>query len=268
MKTISVVSWNIQGKINLTGHTSYRKIRRDLLRSTADIIALQECCDLDKMFQEKAIVKKYKIFVPTGHRKRVNNNPGYNHNVVLSRFPITHGSDVVFPIWNQKRYLENATRADIKIKDKILRLYNCHLTIFRVGTATRLKQLEHILEDSKKHDGPTIICGDMNTSIPEPGWKRMLIKSAHLEPKHDLLWRGRPIKTDERELFYNKIIKHGFQEALNLHLPTWSPIKSELWQMFNLKLDWFLVKDLEVLHARLGKYISDHKAIQTELKLN
>jgi hypothetical protein len=86
-------------------------------------------------------------------------------------------------------------------------------------------------------------------------------------PLMGFAYREKPIKTDERELFYNKIIKHGFQEALNLHLPTWSPIKSEWWQMFNLKLDWFLVKDLEVLHARLGKYISDHKAIQTELKL-
>ena len=77
-----------------------------------------------------------------------------------------------------------------------------------------------------------------------------------------MLIDGNFITGDERELFNKKVRSAGFQEALDLYQPTWSPWKTTKWEMFKLKLDWFLVKNLEVQKAELGPYISDHRPIK------
>lgn len=184
--------------------------------------------------------------------------------MLLSKYPFLRADEIIFPPENHNVPLENCIRSDIRINDQILRIYNCHLGIYKVGITTRLKQLEHILSDARGHYGPTIICGDMNVTVPKTGWNRRIITLWHQEPKQEMSVNGKFIDYDERELFNETINRYGFKEALDLYTPTWSPFKSKHWELFNLKLDWFIFKNLGTTDIRLGDYTSDHRAIFAE----
>ncbi len=163
--------------------------------------------------------------------------------------------------------MQNCTRVKIKINEKHLVIYNCQLTIIKVGIATRLKQLEYILSDAKKHKGPVLICGDMNSLVPKSGWGRGVITTLYREPKKEMFVNGKFIGHDERILFSKIIKKYGFKDALKLNTPTWSCFKSKNWEMFKLKLDWFITKDLKVVNIKLDDYITDHKSIEAEVDI-
>ena len=267
MQNVSVLSWNIQGKVNITGYTFFNKVKSHLISYSPDIIALQEMCDAEKILKNIQAFKKYNMFIPKFNRGGDSRNPGFNHNVLLIKYPILRADEITFPQWNQNAPLENCTRADIQLNNQVLRIYNCHFAIFKVGIATRLKQLEYILSDSRSHKGPIIICGDMNVTIPKMGWNRKVIARWHQEPAQEMSINGTLIDYDERELFDKTISQYGFEEVLDLYTPTWSPFKSKIWEMFKLKLDWFMVKNVEVTNVKLGDYVSDHRPIEVQCRL-
>ncbi len=267
MQNLSVLSWNVQGKVNITGHTLFKKIKPHLINLSSDIIALQEMCNAERMLGKIGTLKAYNIFIPELNKGRHNGIPRFNHNVLLSKYPILRADEIIFPSWNRKIPLENGIRADIQLNNKVLRIYNCHFAIFKVGIGTRLKQLEYILSDSRGHKGPTIICGDMNVAIPKAGFRRKIITGWHREPKREMSVNGKFIDYDEREIFNETISQHGFEEVLDLYTPTWSPLKSKHWELFKLKLDWFMVKNLEVTDIKLGDYVSDHRSIEVRCNL-
>jgi endonuclease/exonuclease/phosphatase family metal-dependent hydrolase len=265
MTNFSVVSWNIQGKRNFTGYTSFKKVKRHLRKASPDIIALQEICDAEELLKGVENLKGYNVFIPNINRRDKNRQVGYNHNVILSKYPIIKSYEIHFPQWAKNINLENCSVADIQINNQILRIYNCHFAVFRVGIATRLKQLEYILADSNNHSGPIIICGDMNVTIPKIGWNRRIISLWHQEPKEEMSVNGKFIDGEEKEIFNEIGNRYGFKEVLSLDIPTWSPFKSKIWEMFHLKLDWFMVKNLVLTRCELGEYVSDHKAIEVHL---
>lgn len=264
MQNFSVLSWNVQGRKNFTGYTFFKKIRPFLFNRSYDIIALQEMHGAGKKLKNIPALKNYRIFI-SGHNKS-NGWQGrvFNDNVILSKHPVIRAEEIIFPRFSHKAFLENGIKADILINNRVLRLYNCHLGIFRVGMATRLKQLEYLLSDSLNHKGPTIICGDMNVATPKTGLKRKLITLWHQKPKSEMLIDGKIFKNDEREMFNSMANKYGFKEVLDLATPTWSPLKTKTWEMFKLKLDWFLIKNLGVNKVELGNYISDHRSIKAD----
>lgn len=263
MQDFSITSWNAQRELNYTGYTSYKKFKSYVKTFDTDIILLQEMCNAKEYLKNIPELEAYNVFIPKINISPANRIPSYNFNVILSKYPILKTEEVVFPQWSNHRVLQNCTRVDIQLNDKILRIYNCQLPIFRAGIETRLKQLEFILSDAKNHSGPVIICSDMNTTIPKIGWKRWIISHWHHEPYNEML-----VEYDERKLFNETIKKYGFRECLNLGTPTWSPWKSKIWEMFNLKLDWFIVKDLEVTNIKLGEYVSDHKSIEANCRVS
>lgn len=267
MRQLSVISWNVQGKINWTGYTPFRKILPSLVAEPADIIALQEMCNAERILARTKAFDEYNIVIPEHNTSSFHGKPGFNQNVVFSKFPIVDVKEIIFPYFNTKEHLENATRVDLQIDDTILRIYNCHFTIFRAGIATRLNQFIHILEDAAKHNGPTIICGDLNAAMPKKGIKRKVIRLLHQEPKHEMEIDGKFIDGEERQMFYEILRGFDFIETPDLYTPTWSPLKSERFELFKLKLDWFMVKNLKAELIELGKYISDHRAIKTRVTL-
>ena len=120
--------------------------------------------------------------------------------------------------------------------------------------------LKTILEDATKFKGPTIICGDMNTVIPDPTNHRKLVKWWHKFPDPDPKLFGDYAFKNERYLFSDTASKFGFKEVADLGLNTWCipfiPIEA-----FNLKLDWMLYKGFSRSSYKLGPWIGDHRAI-------
>ena len=262
MQNFSVTTWNVQKKINFTGFTSLRKIKSHLSEISSEIIILQEMCDAEKAFKKMPFLKSYNSYIPPINKAKEDGVLGYNYNIILSKYPLVKVGEVAFPKWDKKINLQNCTRADIQHDGKVLRIYNCHFIIFGAGPEIRLKQLEHILSDAKDHPGPVIIGGDLNPTIPKIGWDRKIISLFHEEPKREMFIKGKFMDYDERDLFNKTIKKHGFKEVLNLHVPTWSPFKSKIWEPFKLKLDWFLIKGVKINKVHLDDYVSDHRSIK------
>ncbi len=259
MTEFLVFDWNTQGNFNYTGYTSLKKRKEVLSKVRADIITLQEFPHAQNKIRTIKNLAGYNCFcLEPG-------NP--NNNVILSKFPILSAAEIKFPVINGHSNFRGCLRADIKIGDQILRLYNCHFEIFGVAIDSRQKQLNHIIADSQNFQGPTIICGDMNTTIPKAGLNRSIISFWHHEPKAEMMIGGKYFESDERNLFNKLAYNKGFKEVFDICTPTWLMLKTQKWEMFKLKLDWFLIKNLIVKNSKLYPYISDHRPLETILEL-
>ena len=264
MNDFTILSWNVQGrKSRGTNSTPFKKILPFLAKGTFDIICLQEMCDATQKIINEAAFQGYNVFIPKLNSDRYTDLREYNQNVLLSKHPIEDVREIHFSSdIGRGAPFENATRADIRIGNKLLRLYNCHLAVAGgAGIATRQKQLSAIFEDSASHQGPTIVCGDMNPNMTSNWLWRKVIRWWWKIPDNEMHVNGRFIDEDERVLFRQKITMHGFMDHIDLHTPTWSMLKTSLWETFGLKLDWFLTKNLRVAEVELGDYISDHRPV-------
>ncbi len=262
---LSVLSWNIQGLSYKGTYTAFKKILPVLLRSSADIICLQEMCEAEiKLLNQ---FKDFHIYIPEFNSSKQVTVSHFNHNVIVSRLPFSKVGELSFPSSLKKDIiLEAVSKMEFIVSNKVLRIYNCHFAIDGVGWQTRLKQIEYIINDCSNFTGPVVICGDFNTVVPKPGWRRKLIQFVHQIPNDDLLINNELMSEDERFLFNEAVTKAGFTEAFDLHKPTWSLLKTKHWEVLKLKPDWFLTKNLSVLSRTLGDYISDHRSMLVELE--
>ncbi len=244
------LDWNIQGKRYFTV-TKPEKVFPVIKNLNPDIICLQEA---DKL----AVVSEYTII--RSQSKKCT-------NVILSRFPVITKGELIFPklSWRQ---LENAVWADIRIQSATLRIYNCHFGIVGFGPRQRAEQLKFVFEHAQNFNGPIIICGDFNTTIPERGWRRLWTQIFHLEGNSTMNVDGRSFVTDERYALAEWALGHGFKEELDLNRTTWCiNLFGSSYEVFNLKLDWFLTKNIKTADLKLGPYISDHRYIYAECQL-
>jgi endonuclease/exonuclease/phosphatase family metal-dependent hydrolase len=255
--TFSVLDWNIQGKKYYT-HTSFKKIQPALEKIAADIICLQEGeTIIDKLPYFKKMHKYNYVF-------SFEDEDGIN--VILSKFKIIKHGQINCPSFLDKTSGE-VIWADLEIGKQILKIYNCHFEIDGLGPKERVAALEFILAAAKKHSGPTIICGDFNTTVPPAGFGRRFIQWFHKEPSNSLLIGNEDYLRDERYSFIKIIEAAGYQERTDISKTTWSAF-SIRWEIFNLKLDWFFVRGLKASKAILGKYISDHRSVLVKCKLD
>ena len=252
----SIFNWNIQGTRHYTS-TNFDKIASVLEKTEADIFCFQEAQELMKRLDSFDRLKMLNHIFPDREQDR---------NVILSKFPIISSGELTFPSFTNKP-LEKALWADIEIGNKLVRIYNCHFEIIGVGPKERAEQLKFVLADSKKHTDSTIICGDLNTTIPPAGIKRKIVQWFHKEPNESIIIDGKYFHSDERYAFVKIAEQEGFREALDISKSTWcvSPFG---WELFALKLDWFLVRDVATLKVSLSSYISDHRAIFVECLIN
>lgn len=261
MPKFSVLSWNVHG-IRFYAKTDFEKILPILHSCTADVVCLQEMPEAKSKLAFMEKLHQCKFVIPT-----YNNNPSFhgnhNHNVILSRFPIKKSGEITFPEIINKQKLESAIWADVSINKICLRIYNCHFGIIGLGFAERIRQLEVILNHALKFNGPKIICGDMNTTIPKHGLSRKIVQWFYKIPAGSMSCNGDYFEEDERYAFAKKAQEHGFNEATDITKPTWS-LPYINYELFNLKLDWFLTKGVQVKNIGLGPYISDHRSIFAE----
>lgn len=248
----SILNWNIEGSKYYT-RTSFKKISPNLKESTADIFCLQEAQEIKEKISTFSNIEKFNYVFQNNINDR---------NVILSRFPVKSSGELSFPD-TISASLEKAIWADIEIDGKTVRIYNCHLEIVGVGPKQRAEQLKHILNDAKKHIGPVIICGDMNTTVPAAGLKRKFIQWFHKVATKNIVLDENHIHNDERHSFIKIAEQEGFIEATDISKATWC-IMPLRWEIFKLKLDWFFIRDIEKPKISMGNYISDHRSIFAE----
>lgn len=247
----SILSWNIHGTRHYT-KTNFKKVAPSLEKAGADIFCFQEAQELREKLDD---------FNGLRALNRVFSKDADCNNIILSRFPVVSGGEIAFPRFTNIS-MEKALWTDIAAEDKIIRIYNCHFGILGAGPKQRADQLKFILADSRQHAGPVIICGDFNNTIPPAGVKRKIVQWFHKEANESLMVDGKYFYDDERYILLNIAEKEGFREATDILKSTWCLAFG--WELFNLKLDWLLVRGVITLKVSLGDYISDHRAILAE----
>ncbi len=251
----SVLTWNIHGKRHIT-KTNFAKVVPALESLRTDILCLQEAQEArDRLHKIRALWGFEQVFP----------SRGYNQNVILSRFPVLAHGDVVFPKL-VNTWLENALWADIAVAGTVVRVYNCHFGIVGAGPSSREQQLDFICDHAESHKGPVIVCGDLNTTIPRKGLRRKLVQLFHLQPEQKMNVGGKTFDHDERYAIVKVAERRGFREVTDISQATWRVYPFD-WELFSLKLDWFLVRGLDTHDVRMYPYITDHRAITAECVL-
>ena len=190
-------------------------------------------------------------------------------NLTFSRFPFVDSGEINFENNGNGRDKFAGKSLWVEVNSQFMggvKIYNCYLRVNFQGMYERNFILKKILEDASKFDGLVIVCGDMNTVIPDPKHHRKLVKRWHKFSDPSLEVFGDYALKDERFLFYDTAKKYGFEEITDLNLNTWSipftPIEA-----FNLKLDWMLYKGFSKRSYKFGPWIGDHRAIIGKLNL-
>ncbi len=193
------------------------------------------------------------------------------HNLILTNLTILESGELNF---TKKKCVRGSNHAGtafwvtLKKNDLSFRIYNCHLTLAGIHPQERLKLLEKIIKHSQNYQGPVIICGDMNTALPDQPRNMRVIKWFNRIPiSKEEFTRFLRQRKSEAWTFYTLAKKYGFEEAAELHKNTWVfPFTG--WGMFGLKLDWMLYKGFVKNNHLLAKPIGDHKAIIGEFSVN
>ena len=190
------------------------------------------------------------------------------HNAIFTKLPIRQQGELTFtkPLNTDNHFTGKALWITVKYQQRLIRIYNCYLNINRCGMKDRKDALLGIIKHSNNFEGPIIICGDMNTAISQKNYQRRLAKLIQRVPYPTFEEVGQYAYKSEKYLFYDTLQKSGFREVCDIEKNTWGfPLPFIRPAIFNLKLDWFLIKNFSDYSYRFGPFIGDHKSIITEL---
>jgi hypothetical protein len=189
-------------------------------------------------------------------------------NVTLSRWDVSDCGEMKYDQAGgvkAKRLAGQVLWTELRNRRKKIRVYNCHLGVFGVGMEDRAGMLSDIAKHASKFTGPVIICGDMNTMMPElrPAWwlAKAWARFPYPGPKAaKYSWLG------EKYYFQDMAKRYGFDEVLEIDEQTWRLPFAKL-NMWRPKLDWMLYRGLEPVGYELGPWIGDHRGIIATMRV-
>lgn len=155
---VRIVTFNI--KLARRIDRAIEVLRSDSLRD-ADILALEEMDDAGVDRIARALGLNYVYYPGSIHPT----DRKYFGPAILSRWPIERSWKLLLPHEGRIRHQRRtATAADVRVRGQCVRVYAVHLeTPFRVSDAAREDQVQTILSDASRFDGPVVIAGDFNS---------------------------------------------------------------------------------------------------------
>ena len=157
-RELRIVTFNVKLGRNIEG--AIQVLQHDSLAG-ADIIALQEMDEDGVERIARALKLNYAYYPgsihPTDHR--------YFGPALLTPWPIERSWKLLLPhegrIRHQRR---NATAAVLRVGDRRVLAYALHLeTQLKISESGRRDQVETILRDAARFEGPVVIAGDFNS---------------------------------------------------------------------------------------------------------
>lgn len=247
------------------------------LQQDCDIICLQEFSIPNAKTTKKNFVSRK--WQAIKNRWRIRKTPmklatsfGQNFgNAILSKFKLSPSETQFLPInfgpAAEPIGLVQYTQINMAGYEHKLIIYNCHLPASYWGIGKRLNFFETLLKtNQKKHDNqPVIICGDLNTLYPKPGFKRYFMRFWHQTP-----WSNTQeddgYKLSEQEHFHNVASQFGFKSAFAFSTPTWQ-FPGLPQYFFSTQLDWIFFKNLDLISTKIKPFVFDHRPLQAFFKL-
>jgi endonuclease/exonuclease/phosphatase family metal-dependent hydrolase len=161
------------------------------------------------------------------------NDPGETGVALLSRVPVEDVTRIDLP-WHDCRWRPRlALGATIRWHDQDVRLFNVHIDPHG-PPGNQHQQTEKVLEYAGRHDGPTVILGDLNSLSSEKAIAiRRLMESRSYTtpfPTRTPTWRGAGFRYHADWIFMRglRVIRWGVAKPLNVsdHWPIWVEVTS------------------------------------------
>lgn len=159
-------------------------------------------------------------------------DPGDTGVAFLSRLPMENATRIDLP-WHECAWRPRlALAATVSIGEQSVRIINAHVDP-HAAVGGQLEQLEALVAEADRDDGPTLILGDFNTlSKAKVAETRNFLEShgyATPFPSGTSTWRGMGIRLHADWIFYRalKIAKWGVARPLSVsdHWPIWAEVE-------------------------------------------
>lgn len=154
---VSIASWNIWGGIYLP------EVYKFLIKTDADIVALQEAEEMDNTNTAEVIAKSlgYHFVYTRSMEYDSDGTKSYRGNAVLSKYPIAGSSAYTL----STEHARAAMQADIPIAGSIIHIVSVHLVhAHQQVSAVQEEQAGNLIHAVPKER--TVIMGDFN-ALPE-----------------------------------------------------------------------------------------------------
>ena len=151
---------------------------------------------------------------------------------LLSRLPLSDVTRIDLP-WQECAWRPRlAMAATVSVGASTLRIFNAHVDP-HAAVGGQLEQLEVLVGQAAKENGPTLILGDFNTLSKKKVDKTRTFLESHgySTPFHSGMptWRGMGIRLHADWIFYRsvKIARCGVAKPLNVsdHWPIWAEVE-------------------------------------------
>jgi endonuclease/exonuclease/phosphatase family metal-dependent hydrolase len=190
---VRVLSYNVHGCRGSDGHVSPERIARVIASYDPDIVALQEL-DADEAAHQAQIIAS-KLSMSYHYHASVLLKTGWHGNALLSKYDLKLVHAAALPRLMRSPILEprSALWAEVNINGIPVQIINTHLSLLPRENVLQMKALMGSeWMGSAKLKGPSIICGDFNSTF---GSRTGRIISKHFKNAHPDIRGSRKIKT-------------------------------------------------------------------------
>jgi endonuclease/exonuclease/phosphatase family metal-dependent hydrolase len=151
---------------------------------------------------------------------------------LLSRLPLSDVTRIDLP-WHECAWRPRlAMAATVSVGSRSVRIFNAHVDP-HAAVGGQLEQLQVLVSEAEKHNGPTLILGDFNTLSKTKALKTRKYLESHGYatpfPSGTATWRGAGIRLHADWIFSRdvRIVKWGVARPLNVsdHWPIWAKIE-------------------------------------------
>lgn len=183
---VNIMSYNIHHGVGTDSQLDLGRIANVIKENGAEIIGLQE---VDKHYGARSNFED--------QTKKIAKLLGYNHYVyganlnlepnsgdtkrreygtaIISKYPIIKSRNTFLTSVGEQRGLLHAT---VNVKGYHVQVYNIHLGL---DEASRTTQIEEIITESNKFEGPSVLMGDFNTTPETAEIQKLLTGSKFID---------------------------------------------------------------------------------------
>lgn len=166
-----VITYNIAHGKGLDGNVDIERQARLIKKYSADVACIQEIDAYSKRTEEVdeiSILTEKSGFGYSAMGTTIIFQGGYYGNGILSKHPIRHSKNYLFPITDDTHEQRGCVYTKIRKEGKPINVFSVHLSVYEEERMLAIKSLIKIIEKIDKSEN-IIIAGDFNVGIEKIG---------------------------------------------------------------------------------------------------
>lgn len=166
-----VITYNIAHGKGLDGNVDLERQAKLIKKYSADVACIQEIEAYSKRTEEVdeiSILTEKSGFGYSAMGTTIIFQEGYYGNGILSKHPIIHSKNYLFPLTDISHERRGCVYVKLKKENTVVHVFSVHLSVYEEERMLAIKSLIKIIKKIKK-DENIIIAGDFNVGIEKIG---------------------------------------------------------------------------------------------------